>query len=99
MSPPFSGSKEQPELCLFVTYFDSGFLLGLFFDPEDGGGVSPKGQKVELFRKFLAFQSHLLILLPSPLSEFEPLKLFTIQEILYILNHFNLFGRKMLQLL
>jgi hypothetical protein len=62
-------------------------LLGLFFDPEDGGDVSPKrkltfnglhgviSQKIELFRKFLAFQSHLLLLVPSLLSEFELLKM------------------------
>jgi hypothetical protein len=41
MWPSFLGSKNKPskkpeELCL-PTCFHAGFLLGLFFDPEDSG--------------------------------------------------------------
>jgi hypothetical protein len=34
ISPPSSGLKNKQGMML-----DSGFLLGLFFDPEDGGDM------------------------------------------------------------
>jgi hypothetical protein len=39
ISPPSSGSKNKPNKkpALLVTCFYSGFFLGLFFDPEEGG--------------------------------------------------------------
>jgi hypothetical protein len=36
MSPSTSGSKNKPSKKL-ATCLHAGFLLGLFFDPEDGG--------------------------------------------------------------
>jgi hypothetical protein len=38
-SPPSSGSKNKPGRVLLSTCFHPGFLLGLFFDPEDGGDM------------------------------------------------------------
>jgi hypothetical protein len=34
ISPPSSGSKNNPSSAYHL--LDAGFLLGLFFDPEDG---------------------------------------------------------------
>jgi hypothetical protein len=46
MSLPSSGSKNKPskklawrQVALFTTCFHAGFLLGLFFDPVDGGDM------------------------------------------------------------
>jgi hypothetical protein len=43
MSPPSSGSNK-PRKKPAATYFHAGFLLGLFFNREDGGDVPPKRQ-------------------------------------------------------
>jgi hypothetical protein len=34
-----AGKIIQIKLALLATYFHAGFLLGLFFDPEDGGDM------------------------------------------------------------
>jgi hypothetical protein len=68
MPSPYSGSKNKPskELArLFATCFHAGFLLNLFFDPEDGGDMFLKmsvafnglqeavtSQKMELFTEY-----------------------------------------------
>jgi hypothetical protein len=40
MSPTSSRSKNKPrKKPIFATFFQSGFLLGLFFDPEDEGDM------------------------------------------------------------
>jgi RsiW-degrading membrane proteinase PrsW (M82 family) len=36
MSPPSSGSKNKPSKILLATCVHTGFLLGLFFDTEEG---------------------------------------------------------------
>jgi hypothetical protein len=33
---------KSTDAALLATYFHAGFLLGIFFDPEDGGDVPPK---------------------------------------------------------
>jgi hypothetical protein len=38
-SPPSSGLKNKPNKALLATCFHDGFLLGLFFEPEDGGDM------------------------------------------------------------
>jgi hypothetical protein len=37
MLSPFQGSLNKPSSTLHLLY--NGFLLGLFFDPEDGGKI------------------------------------------------------------
>jgi hypothetical protein len=41
MSPPTSGPKTNlsKKPALLATFFHADFLLGFFFDPEDGGGM------------------------------------------------------------
>jgi hypothetical protein len=40
ISPPSSGSKNKAsKQALLATYYHAGFLLGLFFDPENGGDM------------------------------------------------------------
>jgi hypothetical protein len=46
MLPPSSGSKNKPnkklackQVALLATCFIAGFLLDVFFDPEDGGDM------------------------------------------------------------
>jgi hypothetical protein len=43
MLPLPSGLKNKPSMvatrALLAICFHAGFLLGLFFDPEDGGGM------------------------------------------------------------
>jgi hypothetical protein len=41
MSPPSSRSKSYPRRALIATCFHVGFLLWLFFNPEDGGDTFP----------------------------------------------------------
>jgi hypothetical protein len=47
VSPPFSGSKDKPrkKSCIKSSVsclLNAGILLGLFFDPEDGGDMFPR---------------------------------------------------------
>jgi hypothetical protein len=46
MSPPSSGSKNEPNKSLFCYLLHVDFLLGLFLDPEEGDEIS---QKTELW--------------------------------------------------
>jgi hypothetical protein len=54
MSPAISGSKNKPSkepAKLLSICFHAGFLLGLFFNPEDGGNI--------FFRNVLPTITHL----------------------------------------
>jgi hypothetical protein len=50
ISRPSSGLKNKPSQALLATCFHVFFLLGLFFDPEDGGEMSLSETSVDFQR-------------------------------------------------